>query len=152
MASVREQALIAAPVSEVWALLEDPTRYADWNEDTVAETGAPTKVEKGSQFELRSKSPLFGQMTTTFKVEELDDLHQIKLRCQRSGYYSHWFLTEAQGQTFAEVELGVEPIPGVVGRVTGGMHTKSYLRRSAEAVVRNLRRAVEGGRTASPLR
>ncbi len=142
MSSANQQALIEAPVSAVWALLEDPSRYAEWNGDEVAVTGAPTKVEKGSTFKMRGPSPVGLRSTTTFEVEELEDLHEIKLRCQTSGFYSHWFLTEAQGQTFAEVELGVEPVPGLVGRVTGAMHTKSYLRRSAETAVDNLRRAV----------
>jgi hypothetical protein len=50
-----------------------------------------------------------GKAETTFKIEELDDLHAIKLRCQQSGYYSRWVLTEAQSSTFAEVEIGIEP-------------------------------------------
>ena len=52
----------------------------------------------------------------TFEVEELEDLREIKLRCQSSGYYSHWRLTEAQGQTFADVEVGVEPIGACTDR------------------------------------
>ena len=48
-------------------------------------------------------------MTTTFVVEELEDLREIKMRCLTSGYYSHWALTEAQGETFTEVEFGMEP-------------------------------------------
>ena len=143
MASWKEQALIEAPVSDVWALLEDPARYAEWNEETIAVTGAPTKIEKGSGFNMTTHSRFGRKPTTRFVVEELDDLHEIKMRCQMSGYYSHWFLTEAQGQTFAEVELGVEPVPGLTGRLSGAMHTKSYLRRSAETMVENLRRAVK---------
>ena len=44
-------------------------------------------------------------------------MREIKLRCQTSGFYSHWRLTEAQGQTFTEVEMGVEPL-GLLGRLT----------------------------------
>ena len=142
MSSAKERALIEAPVSEVWALLEDPERYSEWNEDSVAVTGAPTRIEKGSSFQMTSRSPFGTHPTTRFVVEELEDLREIKLRCQMSGFYSHWLLTEAQGQTFAEVELGVEPVPGLRGRLAGAMHTKSYLRRSAEEAVENLRRAV----------
>jgi uncharacterized protein YndB with AHSA1/START domain len=143
MSSVKERALIEAPVSAVWALLDDPARYSEWNEDTIAVTGAPTKIERGSSFTMTTRAPFGMQPTTQFVVEELDDLHEIKLRCQTSGFYSHWFLTEAQGQTFAEVELGVEPIAGLRARVTSAMHTKSYLRRSAETAVDNLRRALK---------
>jgi hypothetical protein len=61
-------------------------------------TGVPTRIEKGSTFELTSRGPL-GQATTTFKVEEFDALREIKLRCQTSGFYSHWLLTEARSNT-----------------------------------------------------
>jgi uncharacterized protein YndB with AHSA1/START domain len=147
VASVKEQALIEAPVSEIWALLEDPSRYAEWNDETIAVTGAPTKIEKGSSFKMTTRARFGRQPTTRFVVEELDDLHEIKLRCQTSGFYSRWLLTDAQGQTFTEVELGIEPVPGLTGKVTGAMHTKSYLRRSAAAVVDNLRRAVTESRS-----
>lgn len=143
MSSVKEQALIEAPVSEVWSLLEDPSRYSEWNEDSVAVTGAPTRIERGSSFKMTTRSRFGRNPTTRFVVEELDDLHEIKLRCQTSGFYSHWLLTEARGGTFAQLELGVEPVPGLTGRLTGAMHTKSYLRRSAETTVRGLRRALE---------
>lgn len=142
MASSRQQALIDAPVSDVWALLEDPDRYPEWNEDSIAVTGVPTKIERGSSFTMTGSIPLGIRAKTKYTVEELEDLREIKLRCQTSGFYSHWFLTEAQGQTFTEVEVGVEKVPGLRGRMTGAIHTKSYLRRSAEKAVDDLRRAV----------
>ena len=48
--------------------------------------------------------------TTPFKVEELEDMRELKVQCQVSGFYSHWLLTEAQGGTFAQVEMGVEEL------------------------------------------
>ena len=80
--------------------------------------------------------------TTTFKVTELEDLHEIKLQCQVSGYYSHWRLTEAQGQTFADVELGVEPI-GVQGQVARVLFSKRALRQVTAESLDGLKRATE---------
>jgi len=59
-----------------------------------------------------------------------------------SGFYSHWLLTEAQGNTFAEMELGVEQ-EGLKkrARAAGALHTKGYLRRAAEQTLDGLRRA-----------
>jgi uncharacterized protein YndB with AHSA1/START domain len=142
-ASWKQQGLIDAPIADVWELLSDPARFPEWNEGTVAITGAPTKIEKGTSFDVTGRGPMRVKATTTFRVEELDDLREIKLRCQTSGFYSHWLLTEAQGQTFTEVELGVERVPGLEGRVTGAMHTKGYLRRAAENSLDGLRRALE---------
>ncbi len=59
-------------------------------------------------------------------------------RCQTSGYYSHWRLTEAQGQTFADVEIGVEPI-GLLGRVARVATTKGQLREVTDESLDGLR-------------
>jgi uncharacterized protein YndB with AHSA1/START domain len=142
MASWKEQGLIEAPVEAVWGLLEDPARFPEWNEDTIEVTGVPTQIEKGSTFEVEGRGPFGLKATTTFMVEQLEDLHEIRLRCQTSGWYSHWVLTDARGETFTEVEMGVEPVPGVEGKIAGAMHTKRYLRRAAQETLDGLRRAL----------
>ena len=144
MATWQQQALIDAPVERIWALLADPETYAEWAGDVIAVTGAPTRIEKGSSFEQTSPNPnpIGGETTTTFVVEELEDLREIKLRCQASGYYSHWWLTEAQGGTFADVELGVEPI-GLHGQVARVLMTKRTLRNVTEESLDGIRRACD---------
>lgn len=139
MASWTQQALIEAPVEEIWALLGNPERYAEWAADSVEVTGVPTEIKKGSTFQHTSPGLVRGS-TTTFEVEELDDLREIKLRCQMSGYYSHWRLTEARGETFTDVEFGVEPI-GLHGQVARVLMTKNHLRQVAEESLDGLRRA-----------
>jgi uncharacterized protein YndB with AHSA1/START domain len=139
-----QQALIDAPVERVWALLEDPARFPEWNAEMIAVTGVPTKIERGSTFDITARGPLRLKATTTFTVEALEDLREIRLRCQTSGFYSHWLLTEAQGQTFTEVELGIERVPGLEGRVTAAIHTKGYLRRATHDTLDGLQRAVSG--------
>ena len=42
-------------------------------------------------------------------VDRLEDLREIKVRCLISGYYLHWQLTEAGEDTFAQVEVGMDP-------------------------------------------
>ena len=140
MATWKQQAQIDAPVERIWALLADPETYAEWAGDVVDVTGAPTRIEKGSSFQQTSPGPIGGEQTTTFVVEELEDLREIKLRCQASGYYSHWRLTEAQGGTFTEVQLGVEPI-GLHGQVARVLMTKRALRRVTEESLDGIRRA-----------
>jgi hypothetical protein len=140
LAAVRSQGLIEAPVAEVWGVLEDPSRFQDWAQDAISVTGAPTRVEKGSTFQVEGRGPFGLPAKTIFKVEELSELREIKLRCQTSGYYSHWLLTEARGDTFAEVEVGVEPIGGMQGRVLSALHTRRYLRRIAEGSLDSIRR------------
>jgi uncharacterized protein YndB with AHSA1/START domain len=144
MASWKQQALVEAPVEAVWELLADPARFSDWSAETLEVTGIPTRIEKGSTFEITGRGPLRLKATTTFKVEELEDMREIKLRCQYSGFYSHWLLTEAQGNTFTEMELGVEQ-EGLEkkARVAGALHTKGFLRRATEQSLDGLRQALE---------
>jgi uncharacterized protein YndB with AHSA1/START domain len=142
LASCKQQGLIEAPVERVWEVLVDPARGPDWDPDVLEVTGAPVKIETGSTFDVTGRGPLGMKGTTTFKVEELDDMHEIKMRCQKSGYYVHWLLTPAQGNTFAEIELGVEPLPGLQARAKGAIHTRGYLRRTAEKTLEALRGAI----------
>jgi uncharacterized protein YndB with AHSA1/START domain len=150
MASWKQQALIEAPVADVWTVLVDPARGPDWDPDLLAVTGAPTRIEKGSTFDLTARGPLGMTGTTTFRVEELEDMHELKLKCQFSGFYAHWLLTEAQDGTFTEVELGIEPIESRTprGRLAAALHTKSYLRRQVEKMLDSLRRTVIPGHRA----
>jgi hypothetical protein len=100
-------------------------------------TGVATVVE-GSTFEQKSRTPI-GKATTQFVVEDLDDMHQIRLRCLQSGYYSRWLLTEAMGGTFADVEIGMEPTR-VAYRAMDGVLGRRWYRRVAEDSLAGLRR------------
>lgn len=119
-------------MEQVWACVGDPRRWPEWAENVVSVFGLPT-VEPEAEFQQVSQTPL-GKAETTFKIEELDDLHTIKLRCQQSGYYSRWVLTEAQSSTFADVEIGIEPT-AVQYRLFYGALGKRYLRRLAEQAI-----------------
>ena len=143
MASWRQQALIEAPVEEVWRLVADPTRYPEWGANVVAVTGE-AEVKRDDTFRQRTKD--FGmEQETTFQVEELEELREIKLRCQSSGYYSHWLLTEAQDNTFLDVEIGMEPIK-LPYRVVDGTVGKRWYRSLVEDSLDGIRRVTERGR------
>jgi hypothetical protein len=64
------------------------------------------------------------------------------MECQKYGFYSHWLLTPARGGTFTELELGVDPHPGIQSRAVGMLHTKGYLRRTVDQTLDGLRRAI----------
>ncbi len=142
MSTYKQQALIEAPVEDVWGLIADPKRYPEWAGDAIETTGVPSKIELGSTFEQKSTGPLGSKPTTVFKVEELEDLHRIKLRCQRTGYYSRWTLTEARGQTFADVEFGFEPT-GLAGRAVEAITTKRSLRDLATDSLDSMRQLLQ---------
>jgi hypothetical protein len=137
MISWRQQAVIEAPVDAVWREVGDPRNYPAWAGDVVDVTGL-AEVVPNAEFQQVSKSPL-GKTETTFRIEALEEMREIKLRCQRSGYYSHWVLTEAQDSTFMEVELGIEPTAPVY-RVMYGALGKRHLRRITEDSLDGLRK------------
>jgi hypothetical protein len=103
----RRQGFIAAPLDVVWSLVGDPARYPEWASNVIEVTGVAS-LDEGTSFRQRTRTPL-GSTTSEFVVDELDDLREIRLRCLASGYYSRWTLTEARGDTFADVEIGMEP-------------------------------------------
>ena len=139
-----EQALIEAPVEDVWQLVGDPRRYPEWVSGEVIEVTGLPEVAKGAEYEQVTRNP-FGTSKTTFEIEELDDLHEIRLRCTASGWYSHWKLTEAGGDTFADIEIGMEPSKvgyKALDRATG----KRWYRRVAKASLDGLKRAAASNR------
>jgi uncharacterized protein YndB with AHSA1/START domain len=147
VSSWRQQVVIEAPVEQVWTYVGDPRRYPDWAGNVIGITGLAT-VERDAEFQQVSKSPV-GKAETTFRIEELDDLRTIKLRCQQSGYYSRWVLTEAQASTFAEVEIGIEPT-AVQYRLLFGALGKRYFRRLVERALDGLRTTLDRGANRPP--
>ena len=141
MSSWRQQALIEAPVESVWELVGDPNRYPEWAADVISVTGLAT-IDEGSTYRQVSKSPL-GKTETTFMIEELDELREIKLRCTRSGYYSRWLLTETQDGTFVDAEIGIEPtkLPYRASHAAAG--GKRYFRRLVDGAIDGIRSVVE---------
>jgi uncharacterized protein len=144
--SWKQQALVEAPVETVWEVLGDPTRFPEWNAEVIEVTGVPTMIEKGSTYVQKGRAPLGMKATTTYVIEELDDLREVKLRCTESGYYSHWLLTEARGNTFIDVELGFEPEShGIAAHAVAAAATKRYLRRTLGKTLDGLRRTLQRG-------
>jgi uncharacterized protein YndB with AHSA1/START domain len=137
MPSWRQQALIEAPVEEVWGAVGDPRKYPTWAGDVLGVTGL-AEVAPDAEFQQVTKMPI-GTEETTFRIEALEDMREIKLRCLKSGYYSHWVLTEAQESTFMDVEIGVDPT-ALRYRVVSGAVGKRHFRRITEDSIEGLRK------------
>ena len=140
--------MIDAPVDEVWELVRDPSRYPEWVGGEVLEVTGPPTIEEGARFEQKTRSPL-GTFPTTFEIAELaDDVHHVRMRCTASGWYSEWDLTEAGGNTFADVEIGMEPIH-VGYKALDTVAGKRWYRRVAKASLDGLKRAAAHRRSAT---
>jgi Polyketide cyclase / dehydrase and lipid transport len=125
MSVCRNQALIHAPPSRVWDLVGDPRRHPEWWPRVIEVRGE--RFDEGSNYAQVTRSPT-GRVETTMAIESLEDLRQIDMRCMDTGTYARWLLTEAQGETFVDVEFGIDPT-GVGDRVFDAAFGKLYFRR-----------------------
>jgi Polyketide cyclase / dehydrase and lipid transport len=146
MSSWRQQTQVDAPIAEIWDLICDPDRAPEWAEGVLAITGGPARIEtQGSTYDVTARGPLGLKATTPFKVTEFEEMREVKMQCQVTGFYTHWMLTEAQGGTFTELELGVEELPqkrSLRGRTMTALHTKTFLRHAVEKTFDGLRRVL----------
>jgi uncharacterized protein YndB with AHSA1/START domain len=140
MSSWRQQALIQAPPEAVWSLLGDPKRYPEWAGYVVEVTGLPV-IEKDAEYEQVSSEP-WGRVTTKFTIDRFEEMHEIRMRCLQSGWYSQWLLTEAQGATFVDAEIGIEPT-SLQYRLVFGALGKRHFRHVVEESLAGLRDALK---------
>jgi uncharacterized protein YndB with AHSA1/START domain len=146
MASWRQQALIEAPVETVWELVGDPSRHPQWWPDVIEVKGIP-RITEDAKYRQVTRERGRGTVETTFNIEELDELRTIKVRCLDSGTYGDFRLTEVRGQTFADVELGIDPT-NLRYRLFDWTQGKRYFRHWTEAALDGLKEAAE--RAAAP--
>jgi hypothetical protein len=85
------------------------------------------RFDEGSNYAQVTREPT-GRIETTMAVERLEDLREIHMRCTDTGTYARWLLTEAQGNTFVDVEFGMDPI-GFGNAIFDAAFGKLYFRR-----------------------
>jgi uncharacterized protein YndB with AHSA1/START domain len=137
MSAVRRQAVIDAPVQEVWDLVGDPLRHPDWFPKVVEVNGE--RFVEGERYAQVTRDPNGKPKQTDFLIERLDNLHEVRLACQASGMYVHWQLTDAQGDTFVEVEMGMQP-KGVGNKLFDAVAGRRYFTRWLDQSIDALRR------------
>jgi uncharacterized protein YndB with AHSA1/START domain len=138
VSAIKRQAVIDAPVESVWELVGNPARHPEWFPRVVEVNGQ--RFDEGEEYAQVTKHGR-GTVETDFLIERLDDLHEIRFACQKSGMYAHWLLTDVQGDTFVDVEMGMQPkttgdkaFDAVMGRV----YFKRWLDQSLDALRRKL--------------
>jgi uncharacterized protein YndB with AHSA1/START domain len=146
MSAYRRQALLDAPVESIWELVGDPARHPEWWPRVVEVTGQ--RFEQGDQYVQVTKT-WFGNAETNFAVDRLEQLREIRIHCTASGTYAHWLLTEAQGGTFVDVELGIEPT-ALKYKVFDGLGGRLFYRGWLEQSLESLRNACTSVQVASP--
>jgi uncharacterized protein YndB with AHSA1/START domain len=105
----RHQALIASPVEDVWAVVSDPRTHPEWWPDVVDVQLDEPLVEGGEYTRTSKPVPFLDAMESVWVAERLEDLKEARFRCTLSGSWARFTLTPAQGETYVELESGMEP-------------------------------------------
>jgi uncharacterized protein YndB with AHSA1/START domain len=138
MSSVRRQALIEAPVESIWELVGNPARHPEWWPRVIEVKGQ--RFERGDEYAQVTKAAT-GRIETRFVIERREDLREIRLHCTHTHAYADWVLTSAQGGTFVDLEMGMQP-GKLTDRVFDATLGSMYFRRWAEQSLDGLRTAV----------
>jgi uncharacterized protein YndB with AHSA1/START domain len=145
MSAHRQQAHLDAPLEAVWDLVGTPQRYPEWWPRVIEVQGE--RFEEGDEWVQVTRDP--GRtVTTNFLLERRDDLREIRMSCQLSGAFAHWVLTPAQGGTFVELEMGMQP-KRMGDRVFDMALGRRYFRRWSEESLEALGEAARRGSPAS---
>jgi uncharacterized protein YndB with AHSA1/START domain len=144
MSAHRQQAHLDAPPEEVWSLVGTPSRYPEWWPRVVEVRGE--RFDEGDQYVQVTRDPS-GNVKANFLIERARDLREIRMSCQLTGTYAHWLLTPAQGGTFVELEMGMEPRRlghRLFDMTMGRRYFRSWSQQSLDALRDAARREREG--------
>ena len=107
MSSYRQQAHLDADLETVWGLVATPTRFPEWWPRVIEVEGE--RFEEGDEYAQVTKDPSSKDVRSNFLIETRDEMREIRMKCDLTGAYADWVLTPAQGGTFVELEMGMQP-------------------------------------------
>jgi hypothetical protein len=138
MSVYRAQAHLDAPLEDVWALVGNPATYPEW---------WPAAVEiRGERFEvgdvytqvvgIAGRRPEYSRI-----IDRRDELKELGWSCPTTGGFQRWLLSDAQGGTFVDMEMGIHPPAfryGLFDKTVG----RWFMKRWAEQAIDGLRRTL----------
>ncbi|MEK6271501.1 MAG: SRPBCC family protein [Actinomycetota bacterium] len=139
MSAYRAQAHFDAPLEDVWALVGNPATYPEW---------WPVAVEiRGETFEVGDVyTQVVGiagrRLEYSRVIDRREEFKELRWHCPTTGGFQHWLLTDAQGGTFVDMEMGIkdpeEARFGLFDKTVGRWFIKHW----AEQAIDGLRRTL----------
>ena len=105
----RHQALIDAPVEDVWAIVSDPRTHPEWWPDVVDVQLDEPLVEGGEYTRTSKPVPFLDAMESVWVAERLEDLKEARFRCRSRAVGRASRSRRRRGETFVELESGMDP-------------------------------------------
>jgi uncharacterized protein YndB with AHSA1/START domain len=133
----RQQAFIDAPPQVIWSLIADVDQHERWW-PRVVETECD-ELGEGCNYRQVIQTP-FGKDEMDLRIEAFSDCEEFRIRCVNTGIFVRFALTEAQGGTFVDGRMGMEP-DGLANRVFDTIAGRMYFRRWLEASLDAMRDA-----------
>jgi hypothetical protein len=118
----RQQGFVEAPVEVVWELIADPNRHTEWWPRVI--DVECEGLEEGCTYREVVKTPL-GEDELAVLIEDRDELRRLNIRCINTGTFVRFELTGAQGGTFVDGEMGMDP-QGVRARLFDAVAGRRY--------------------------
>ena len=134
MSDCRRQAHIDAPIEVVWDLVSDIERHPQWW-PRVVEIECD-QLGEGCSYRQVTRTPV-GRDEMELNIDTMRDPEEFKIHCVNTGTFVRIGLTEAQGGTFVDARMGMEP-HGLAYRVfdatAGRIYFRSWLAESLKAL------------------
>jgi uncharacterized protein YndB with AHSA1/START domain len=146
MSGNHQQAHLDAPIESIWALIGDPGRFPEWWPRVIEIRGE--RFEEGEEYVQVTKAP-GGPGESRWLLDRYDEMRAIHMSCQMTGTYARWSLTEAQGGTFVDLEMGIQP-KRLGDRLFSAAFGRSFFRRWGEESLEALQTAAQREQAASP--
>jgi hypothetical protein len=139
MSDCRNQAFIEAPVRVVWDLIADVDRHPEWW-PRVVEVECE-ELGEGCTYRQVTRTP-FGTEDFNLEIESMNDPEEFRIQCLNTGTFVRFGLTEAQGGTFVDGRMGMEP-NGLAMQVFDATAGRIYFRRWLAASLDAMAQAAE---------